>query len=699
MISAEHTSNVNTAAEHLAGLLPHHLQELRASGLNDDTIVAAGIKSETDYRTLAVYLKRKGYPAKNGPAIVIPFFDSNGDVILRRVKPDNPPKYNGKKQKYLQPSGVPCLPYILPSVRRELERDPTAAVYITEGEKKALSVTQHVRPCIGLTGIDCWHRKQSAALLPDLASIGWKGRPVRIVFDAPANDDVLRAESELAAALQREGAEVKIVRLPPGPNGEKVGVDDFLVANGVAAFWRLVEVAEDPKPVEGEDLRRHAESIDPGTEAKAFLKTGEQDGLSRLRFYRGKFALWCKGAYREIADGEVRSQVVRHLDKHLLRLGRGKVGDVLMHVQAHSLLAGQVEAPRWLTEPPNGWRANDVIATPTQIVHLPSLFDDKVCTTKATPSLFVSTAIDYEFDEHAKSPRLWHQFLKQLWPEDQDAIDTLQEVFGYILAGGTSAHKIFMLLEPPRSGKGTVARVMERMVGKANCCSPTFASLTGPFGLEPLLNKTLALVSDARLSRRTDQAIVLERLLSISGEDLQTVNRKHRDAVTYVLPVRFVILSNELPGLDDNSGAFASRLIFLRFTEQFLGHEDEKLTAKLLPELPGILIWAISGLARLKDRGRFVQPEGSQELLRAMEDLASPIKVFLRERCEIGPYEVSRADLYAAYAVWCKDQGQPTPDRREAFGRNLRAALPKLRDGQLHSGERTYRGLRLRLST
>jgi putative DNA primase/helicase len=687
----------DTVAEQLAGLLPHHLQELRASGLNDGTIIAAGVKSETDYRILAAYLKRTKYPAKNGPAIVFRFFDSTGEVVFRRVKPDNPPKYNGKKQKYLQPSGVPCLPYILPSVRRELEADRTAAVYITEGEKKALSVTQHIRPCIGLTGIDCWHRKQSAALLPDLASIGWKGRPVRIVFDAPANDDVLRAESELAAALKREGAEVKIVRLPLGPNGEKVGVDDFLVTNGVAAFWKLVEVAEDPKLVEGEDLRRHAESADPAAEAKAFLKTGEQDGLFRLRFYRGGFLLWSKGAYHEIPDSEMRAHVVRHLDKHLHRLGRGKVGDVMMHVQAHSLLDGRVEAPRWLLDAPNGWKARDVIATPTQIVHVPSLLDGKPCVTKATPGLFATTAIDYQFDERAKPPKLWHQFLKQVWPHDQDAIDTLQEVFGYILAGGTSAHKIFLLLGQSRGGKGVVARVLEQMVGKANCCSPTLADLTGPFGLEPLLCKTLAVISDLRLSRRTDQAIVIERLLSISGEDLQTIHRKYREAVTCVLPTRFVIFTNELPCLDDSSGAFANRLIILRFTESFLGKEDDELTAKLLPELPGIAIWAIAGLARLKASGRFIQPQGSVELLQAVADLASPIKMFLRECCEEGPdYSVQRSALYEAYVEWDKNQGRQKHDNAAVFGRNLRAALPKLSDSQLHTGERTYNGLKLK---
>ena len=55
-------------------------------------------------------------------------------------------------------------------------------------------------------------------------------------------------------------------------------------------------------------------------------------------------------------------------------------------------------------------------------------------------------------------------------------------------------------------------------------------------------------------------SIVVERLLSISGEDTLTVDRKYREPWTGQLPTRIVILSNELPRLTDSSGALASRI-------------------------------------------------------------------------------------------------------------------------------------------
>src|SRR5690606_6286310 len=128
-----------------------------------------------------------------------------------------------------------------------------------------------------------------------------------------------------------------------------------------------------------------------------------------------------------------------------------------------------------------------------------------------------------------------------------------------------------------------------------------------------LLNKRLAVISDARLSGRTDQAIVTERLLSITGEDAITVDRKHLAPVTAKLSVRFLILTNELPRLNDSSGALANRFLILPLRNSFLGREDTGLTSRLLEELPGILLWAIEGLRRLYERGHFLQPASGEE--------------------------------------------------------------------------------------
>ena len=55
-----------------------------------------------------------------------------------------------------------------------------------------------------------------------------------------------------------------------------------------------------------------------------------------------------------------------------------------------------------------------------------------------------------------------------------------------------------------------------------------------------------------------------------------------------------------------------------------------------MAELPGILVWAIEGLNRLRARGHFVQPQAVDDAVRDMEDLASPVLAFVRDCCEVG---------------------------------------------------------------
>jgi putative DNA primase/helicase len=172
--------------------------------------------------------------------------------------------------------------------------------------------------------------------------------------------------------------------------------------------------------------------------------------------------------------------------------------------------------------------------------------------------------------------------------------------------------------------------------------------------------------------------------------------------VTVKLPVRFTILTNELPRLSDASSALVGRLVILRQTRSWYGREDTGLTGRLLGELPGILLWAMAGWKRLQQRGHFLQPGSGNKLAAEMEDLASPVGAFVRECCEVGPgFEVYVRDLYDRWKSWCEEKGRREPGTQQTFGRDLRATVPGLDDKQHRrpdsSRERTYLGIRLRV--
>lgn len=316
-----------------------------------------------------------------------------------------------------------------------------------------------------------------------------------------------------------------------------------------------------------------------------------------------------------------------------------------------------------------------------------------------TARMFATTMVNAPWLKSPQPCPQWLNFLNQLWGDDTETIQTLQEMFGYLLTTDTSQQKIFALIGTMRSGKGTIARVLRALLGEEAVVNPTLSGIDERFGLAPLIGKSLAVFGDARIGAQTDQAKIVERLLSLSGEDALTIEMKFRDAVTVRLRTRVLLLSNNVPRLYDPSGALMSRFVVVRLRRSFLGREDTTLEGKLLTELPGIFQWAVAGWESLRARGRFLQPAASADTLEDLEAMSAPHLLFVREMCVVGPDQlVSVQDLYERWKTWCDASGREAGNR-ERFGVELKAAFPDITvvqrqraDGKRH---RAYRGIGL----
>jgi putative DNA primase/helicase len=292
-----------------------------------------------------------------------------------------------------------------------------------------------------------------------------------------------------------------------------------------------------------------------------------------------------------------------------------------------------------------------------------------------------------------ETPERWLEFLHELWPGDEDSIRLFRQWCGYFLTGDTSRQTIFALLGPPRAGKGTITKILARLLGPGRVGHPRLSALDGTFATSSLVGKRLAIFEDARLGTTTDAPKVADLLLSISGEDPVRIERKYRDPYDDQLRCKLLLISNELPWLQDMSGALAARFSLLRLCTSFAGRERSNRYRDFLPELCGIMRWALGGLADLERLDRFTEPESARELSEDLAALSSPIREFVAEKCVVAPHaKIKREDLWAAWIAWC----QHTKHRegtRSSFGRALRSAVP-----DLHS-ERPFRpdGTRERL--
>jgi putative DNA primase/helicase len=427
---------------------------------------------------------------------------------------------------------------------------------------------------------------------------------------------------------------------------------------------------------------------DPYPGAQEFQRRHyELDGTRTLHEQGGVFYAYTGAAYPEAEVSAIRAHLWEFAERAMRWVKRdgefvlapfqpasSKINNLLDALRGVTHLGKEVRAPSWLDSRDDDPPAGRLIAFPNGLLDVANRRLHP-----PTPRLFTHHAVQFDYAPEAEPPARWLEFLRDLWRDDQNSIEALQEWMGYFLLPDTGQQKIFMIVGPKRSGKGTIARVLAGLLGQHNVCAPTLSGLSTNFGLWPLIGRQLAVVSDARLGGRADQAVIAERLLSISGQDLQTVDRKHLTPWTGKLSTRFLVLTNELPRLQDSSGALASRFLLLSLQRSFYGSENIGLTGDLLKELPGILEWALTGLERLTERGHFVQPEASAEAIRELEDLGSPVAAFVRERCHVGPgLRVEMRKLYQAWTEWCTDQGRDHPGTAPVFGRDLRAVIPSL---------------------
>lgn len=427
--------------------------------------------------------------------------------------------------------------------------------------------------------------------------------------------------------------------------------------------------------------------------------------LTTLVCHNGDLLRWTGTHYAELENATLESQLYTFLHSAMdgeepFRPNTHKVREVINAIKAQVHLAKDIRPPAWRDASKSQsleamlYGADELTACKNGLLHLSTRE-----LAPHTPEFFTRNALPFDYNASAREPAQWLAFLQSIWANDPETIGTLQEIFGYLLSGDTRQQKAFLIIGPKRSGKSTIGRVLTQLLGEANVAGPNLANLSQNFGLEQLIGKRLALIPDARLSGRADAQLIAEKLLSITGEDTMTLDRKHRDAWTGKLPVRFVIISNEIPRIGDASGALSGRFILLKMHHSFFGREDTGLYNRLLPELSGILNWALDGWARLAERGYFKIPASSAEAIQELEDLSNPVGVFVRERCEVGPkYKVPTDDMHQEYQAWCHSGGR-VPANREVFGRDFKTAFPEFPKRQPRVNGRQiwhYMGIRLR---
>lgn len=289
-----------------------------------------------------------------------------------------------------------------------------------------------------------------------------------------------------------------------------------------------------------------------------------------------------------------------------------------------------------------------------------------------TDDHFILSTLRVAYDPTAVCP-VFDRYLASCFPNDLDSIRLVAQMMGYLMVPDNRFQKMFALTGRPASGKSTLTRVISSILGPESMTSTQLAAASTNFGAASWIGKLACVISEANeggagmgdRSREVAPQLV-DLLKSITGGDEVQLDRKNLPPFVGRLPLRFLLVCNNMPRLIDQSGAFMRRLVLLHFAQSFEANPDETLDVRLGAELQGIVNFALRGLRDLYTEGKFTTPDSSRAVIESCRRQTSPIRGFCEDCLQVvAGATTPNNEIYEAYRAWCRNAGRH-PQNREA---------------------------------
>jgi putative DNA primase/helicase len=248
---------------------------------------------------------------------------------------------------------------------------------------------------------------------------------------------------------------------------------------------------------------------------------------------------------------------------------------------------------------------------------------------------------------------------------------TIEEHLGLGMTRDGQFEKAAMWIGETRSGRGTLARVQELLVGPNGHVPLNIHTWNkGENSKQAMVGKRVGIFHDVRLKEAKAYGNVsfdpggvehlsMQALLEIVAGDAQSWGRKYIDAWQGLPYIKIIYISNQMPNLNDVP--LLGRFILLEFAVSFADRVDPKLKLEALPaELPGIANRCLAGYRRLLERKGFVQPRSGLAMLERLKGKINPYLAFMNECWASDPEGpgILVPTFKQSYVSWCFRNGR-----------------------------------------
>jgi putative DNA primase/helicase len=263
------------------------------------------------------------------------------------------------------------------------------------------------------------------------------------------------------------------------------------------------------------------------------------------------------------------------------------------------------------------------------------------------------------FDQNARCPN-WMKFLRTVTGGDRALQQYIQRVSGYTLTGSAREEVLFVLYGTGNNGKSTYRETKHSLLGDyalaadagllierktPGAATPELARLKG---------RRLVSINETSENDHLNEAGVK----FITSQDKITARNLYQDFFDFDPSHKTFLTTNHKPIVRGTDIGIWRRIHLLPFTVAIPPEKVEKdfRQRRLMPELPGILNWALAGLTAYRKQG--LNPP--QTVLASTKEYREDMDVvgqWINERCvRDSKASVATSKAYEDYAEWAEQE-------------------------------------------